>query len=165
MKNIRCCVINKKYRGIDREVDMRMFLKEKDSAKGERALEHYWLYLSTEGVYSLENLQTHFSFADFVNRNYGTCEVILFSVQAIEEEISCCFLGIDIIDEHLCSVIKKGAIAKDNSCFTNQYGLYNTYSDAYSVVQRLKRIHRKYSDLYCVYVYVCNNKPLRCSVF
>ena len=155
MENIRCCVLDKKsvYRGIDREVDMRMFNTEKNVIAYEYAFDQYLRYLYTEGKYTPENLNIIFSFSDLINQYYGNSEIILYATHPIANETLWSFLGIDIIDTHLESVIKKGKTVKDKFCTTNQYGLYCSHTDANVVIQRMQEKNAKYSDLYCVYVY------------
>jgi hypothetical protein len=155
MENIRCCVLDKKsvYRGIDREVDMRIFNTEKNDAAYEYVFNQYLRYLSTEGTNTPENLDVVLSFSDLINQYYGNSEIILYTTYPIENKTSYCFLGIDIIDTHLESVIKKGKPVKDKLCLTNQYDLYCNHADADAVIRRMQEKDTKYSDLYYVYVY------------
>ena len=155
MENIRCCMINKKsaYRGIDREVDMRVFSTEKNSATYENMFNQYLRYLSTEEKYTSENLAIISSFSDLINQHYGNSEIILYATDPIENKTLWCFLGIDIIDTHLESVIKKGKIVKNKLGITNKYDLYCNHTDAGVVIQHMQQKNPKYSDLYYVYVY------------
>lgn len=155
MKNIRCCILDQKsaYRGIDREVNMRMFNDEKNCTAYENALNQYFRYLSTEEEYTSENLNIISSFADLINQYYGNSEVILYTTDPLENKDSCYFLGIDIIDTHLESVVKKGITVKYKPCTTNQYNLYSNQIDASEVIRHLQGKNTKYSDLYYVYVY------------
>ena len=141
------------YRGIDREVDMRIFNTEKNVIAYEYVFEQYLRYLYTEGKYTPENLNIIFSFSDLINQYYGNSEIILYTTHPIENEKLWSFLGIDIIDTHLESVIKKGKTVKNKLCTTNQYDLYCSNIDANVVIQRMQEKNAKYSDLYYVYVY------------
>ena len=155
MENIRCCLLDEKssYRGIDREVDMRIFNTEKNVIAYENAFDQYSHYLCTEETYTPENLNIIFSFSDFINQHYGNSEVILYTTYPIANDTSWSFLGIDIINTHLESVIKNGKTAKDKLCTTNQYDLYCNQTVANVVIQQMKEKNTKYSDLYYVYVY------------
>ena len=156
MVNIRCCTHDKEstYRGIDREVDMRVFNKEKSSAAYERALDQYLLYLSTEWKYTSKNLSILVSFSNFINQRYGNTEIILYSNNPIADVESYDFLGIDIVDSHLQSILKKSATFINKFLTTNRYGIYDNYADADAVVQYMKRRSTRYADLHCVYVYL-----------
>lgn len=156
MENIKCCIIKEKeiYRGIDREVDMRIFNNEKKDVVYEKIYNQYLLYLSTEGENTSQNLEIMSSFCELVNSHYGKCELIMYSVHPIENGLPYLFLGVDIIDEHLKSVIKKGVATKINLCRTNQYNLYSNDTDAQMVIHRLKEKSKKYVGIYKVYVYL-----------
>ena len=155
MENIRCCVLDKKlsYRGIDREVSMQIFNTEKNDISYEHAFTQYLQYLDTEEKYTPENLNIILSFSNLINQYYGNSEIIFYSTHPIENETLWSFLGIDIIDTHLESVIKKGKTTKDKLCATNQYDLYYSENDAKVVIQHMQKKNAKYSDLYYVYVY------------
>ena len=58
------------YRGIDREVDMRIFNTEKNVIAYEYAFDQYLRYLYTEGKHTPENLNIIFSFSDLINKYY-----------------------------------------------------------------------------------------------
>ena len=155
MENIRCCIINEieAYRGIDREVDMHMFNGEKNCIAYDDALNQYLLYLSIEEQYTPKNAEIILSLSDLINSNYGKSEIVLYDIHPIESIKSLCFLGIDIIDSHLKSIIKKGINKKICDCATNQCNLYKNQDDAQKVIQIMKEKNHKYDDLYCVYVY------------
>lgn len=156
MEKIRCCIISEKefYRGIDREVDMRIFNKEKNDVVYEKIYNQYLNYLSTEGENTSYNLKIMSSFCNLINSHYGKCELILYSPQPIENRLRPLFLGIDIIDEHLKSVIKKGIATKISPCSINQYNLFCNDADAQMVIHRLKEKNKKYWNVYQVYVYL-----------
>lgn len=151
---IKCCILDRKsnYRGIDREVDMRVFNKAKNLKTYNYALELYIQYMSVEEVYTSENLSVIDTFAKIVKNNYSDCEVVLFCKSAIADLSSLELLGIDIVDEHMASVLKNRRFLKKNGEI-NQYGLYSTYATARSVVQHMQKQNLRYGELYCGYVY------------
>lgn len=154
MKKIRCCILddNTRYRGIDREVTMRVFDGEKDKYAYEDVLNKYVQYISCEEEYTSQNLSFMASFAGFVSSKYAKCEIILYSTLALKDINGVCFLGIDIVDEHLKSIFTNKKIV----CFdkkTNQNRLYDSVQDAVSERQRLIKINDNCDELYSVYVY------------
>lgn len=154
MKKIRCCILNDntKYRGIDREVTMRIFSGEKDKYAYEDALNKYVQYISCEEEYTSQNLSFMTSFAEFVSSKYEKCEIILYSTLELKAIKGVSFLGIDIVDEHLKSIFtNKKIVSFDNK--TNQNRLYSSVQDAVSEKQRLRKINCNYDELYFVYVY------------
>lgn len=160
MINIRCCVINKKsaYRGIDRDVDMHIFSAENNKTMYEYMFEQYLQYLSTEEVYTPENSNMIFSFSDLINQYYGSSEVVLYTTLPFENKTSCYFLGIDIIDTHLKSAIKRENFFRDRLYPTNQYKLYNDPTKAEAFIRYMQKKDSRYSDLYYVYVYQVTKK-------
>lgn len=154
MEKIRCCIIDKKniYRGVDRDVDMRVFNDKKNSAY-KNSLDRYLLYLSTEEEYTHDNLRIVSSFSEYINSKYANSEVVLYSTQAVDQKFPLEFLGIDIVDQHIVSVIKNGIPAKCCSNNTNQYKLFCTLEDANAAIACLTKYKQEFSDLFCVHVY------------
>ncbi|MBR6650087.1 MAG: hypothetical protein IKL36_01615 [Clostridia bacterium] len=156
MVRIRCCLVdpNKRYRGIDREVDMRVFNRVKDSKEYDVAFEHYSYYLSMEEENTPPNLDKMFSFVEFINKTSYYSEVVMYDTSPVDYD-NCYYIGIDIIDSHLKSIIKNGYDKYGYHYSKTQYGLYSKYDDAKNIVDALKEKNNKYSDLYCIYVYRC----------
>lgn len=156
---LRCCIRDRKnkYRGIDREISMRLFNQEKDSVLYQIALERYVEYLSVEGSYTIENLALITSFADWVNKKYAECETLIFSSTPLEDMDMFEFLGVDIVDDHLRSILKKGKIARFLKGKAENHKLIESYSDAQCIIGQIKTSDDKYDDLSCGYVYLVHS--------
>lgn len=133
---------------------MRLFSKERNPTAYQIALERYIEYLSIEEVYTYENLSIVANFEDWVNRNYARCETLLFSSSPLEDTNALEFLGIDIVDEHLKSIIKKGKVARYTDRKVSRYSLVRSYTEAQSIIRQMKMLNDKYADLSCGYVYL-----------
>lgn len=157
MKNIRCCIVslNEDYRGIDRGVDMRVFNDVKDKFLYDYAFNQYLEYLNIEEIYSEENLQSLISFANYIQTCNKTCDVILYDTEPVTDISSFRFIGIDIINQHLDSFLRKKRFSNRKSFFkTNENGLFDVLEDANAVIKYMQEKSSNYSDLYSVYVYL-----------
>lgn len=159
VKHMRCCMISQDqtYRGIDREVTMKVFSKAKRKEFA-TAFEHYLRYLSCEEEYSAENLSTMNSFSEYITCSaFGNSEIVIYSDIPIEIDNTLVFVGIDIISEHLDSVLKNRKMQLP-ICKINQYGLCSCEQDAAAAIAHLKQ-KTIYDDVYGVYVYIVTGVP------
>ncbi len=149
---IRCCVIDKKkYRGIDREVSLRLFNRIADKETYQGALDRYLQYVSLEEVYTPENVALVQAFAEHINRHYGACEVIVYDPCPIDETALWNCLGIDVVDAHLKSILNCGKFQKSSGEELNQNGLCADKETAERVIEQQK--NTKSGDLQSIYVY------------
>ena len=149
---IRCCVIDQNiYRGIDREVSLHLLSRKVDKGAYQSALDHYLQYLSLEEMYTPENVVLVQEFAEYINRHYGACEVIVYDPCPTDETASWNYLGIDVVDGHLRSILNCRKFRKSNGEELNQNGLCADKETAERVIRQRKNI--KYGDLQSIYVY------------
>lgn len=150
---IRCCVMDgkTKYRGIDREVELDIFRKEKDKKAWLNAFEQDLRYNACEEEYTSENLRVMSEYVDFV-KPYASCEIILYSKHPVAEPQNISFLGIDVVDPHLKSVLnwRKPRFSAEQ---INSYGLFDSEQDASSFISKMENLSPKYVGLYAVFVY------------
>jgi len=145
---IRCCICEKKkYRGIDREVSLRDLSHIHDKDAFHNALNRYIQYLSIdEEEYTEENLATVFAFSSFINENFGKSEVIVYSSHPVSKKSTWTFLGIDLIDEHLKSILRSRIFSMKHKDVLNSNSLFYNIDFASSILE-------KYEELCLVYVY------------
>jgi hypothetical protein len=137
----------KKYRGIDREVYLcNLGHVHKDNF--DNVLNQYIKYLFLEGEYTEENLSTVVAFSAFINENCGKSEVIAYSSSPVSEGSTWLFLGIDIIDEHLKSVLKSRFFSIKFKNVLNSNNLFNDIEAASKVLKKREWLHPVY--VYCL---------------
>lgn len=141
----------RKYRGIDREVDMRVFNHLHDSQLYRNALDQYSEYLACEEEYTADNLSLMASFVEMLNGFHVECEIVIYSMDPIKDMEKLCFLGIDILDQHMKSVVKESPRQRFQR--VNQFGLFFSEEDASNAIQQMNMIDANCNDLFFVYRY------------